>query len=196
MEEDPARSYLLALGMTFVGAAVFAWLRGRARSVPLVIQYNKRDLPDVLIGRRMFDMPVLARDRVRFVGEKVGAYDSITGWEELDEVVLVDLPPEELLQRLKEGKVYIPQQAERAMQNFFRKGNLLALRELSLRRTADRVDEDVLAYRREQAVSTVWPMQDSVLVCVSASMKPVNITAHSAPEARPTRPRRMTSSTA
>lgn len=90
-------------------------------------------------------------------------------FDEADEVVLVDLPPEELLQRLKEGKVYIPQQAERAMQNFFRKGNLLALRELSLRRTADRVDEDVLAYRREQAVSTVWPMQDSVLVCVSAS---------------------------
>ncbi len=90
-------------------------------------------------------------------------------FDEADEVVLVDLPPEELLQRLKEGKIYIPQQAERAMQNFFRKGNLLALRELSLRRTADRVDEDVLAYRREQAVSTVWPMQDSVLVCVSAS---------------------------
>lgn len=90
-------------------------------------------------------------------------------FDDAEEVVLVDLPPEDLLQRLKEGKVYIPQQAERAMQNFFRKGNLLALRELSLRRTADRVDEDVLAYRREQSVSTVWPMQDSVLVCISAS---------------------------
>ena len=60
--------------------------------------------------------------------------------EEADEVELVDLPPDDLLQRLKEGKVYIPAQVERAIQNFFRKGNLIALRELALRRTADRVD--------------------------------------------------------
>jgi two-component system sensor histidine kinase KdpD len=87
-------------------------------------------------------------------------------FDEADEVVLVDLPPDELLQRLKDGKVYIPEQAERAMANFFRKGNLLALREISLRRTADRVDEDVLAYRRKQSVTTVWPTQESLLVCV------------------------------
>jgi two-component system, OmpR family, sensor histidine kinase KdpD len=87
-------------------------------------------------------------------------------FDSADEVVLVDLPPDELLQRLKEGKVYIPQQAERAMANFFRKGNLLALREISLRRTADRVDEDVLAYRRNQSVTTVWPTQESMLVCI------------------------------
>ena len=67
-----------------------------------------------------------------------------------DEVVLVDLPPDELLQRLKEGKVYLPQQAERAIRNFFRKGNLIALRELALRRTADRVDDQMLQYRRDQ----------------------------------------------
>lgn len=89
-------------------------------------------------------------------------------FDDADELVLVDLPPDELLQRLKEGKVYIPQQAERAMQNFFRKGNLLALRELALRRTADRVDSEVRAYRREQSVTTVWPTQDSLLVCVGA----------------------------
>lgn len=83
-----------------------------------------------------------------------------------DEVVLVDLPPEELLTRLKAGKVYVPQQAERAMANFFRKGNLLALRELALRRTADRVDDDVRAYRRDQSVSTVWPTRESLLVCI------------------------------
>jgi two-component system, OmpR family, sensor histidine kinase KdpD len=87
-------------------------------------------------------------------------------FDRADEVVLVDLPPDELLQRLKEGKVYIPQQAERAMANFFRKGNLLALREISLRRTADRVDDDVLAYRRTQSVATVWPTQESLLVCI------------------------------
>ena len=83
-----------------------------------------------------------------------------------DEVVLVDLPPDELLQRLKEGKVYLPNQAERAIRNFFRKGNLIALRELALRRTADRVDDDMLEYRRDQFVSPVWQTRDSLLACV------------------------------
>ncbi|MCL2656263.1 MAG: DUF4118 domain-containing protein [Betaproteobacteria bacterium] len=85
-----------------------------------------------------------------------------------DEVVLVDLTPDELLQRLHEGKVYLPEQAERAIQNFFRKGNLLALRELALRRTADRVDEDVRDYRRQRAVSRVWKTGDALLVCIGA----------------------------
>lgn len=83
-----------------------------------------------------------------------------------DEVVLVDLPPDELLQRLKEGKVYLPNQAERAIHNFFRKGNLLALRELALRRTADRVDEDMLQYRRERFVTPVWQTRESLLACI------------------------------
>ncbi len=108
------------------------------------------------------------------LNDVVSGITGIKVWETLpdrlfdlaDEVVLVDLPPDELLQRLKEGKVYLPQQAERAIQNFFRKGNLLALRELSLRRTADRVDEDVVAYRRDQAVSAVWPTQNTLLVCI------------------------------
>ncbi|MBF0272126.1 MAG: DUF4118 domain-containing protein [Magnetococcales bacterium] len=88
--------------------------------------------------------------------------------DQADEIVLVDLPPEELLQRLREGKVYIPRQAERAMDHFFRKGNLLALRELALRRTADRVDGDVLAWRREKSVTSIWPTRESVLVCVGS----------------------------
>lgn len=83
-----------------------------------------------------------------------------------DEVVLVDLPPDELLQRLKEGKVYLPRQAERAIHNFFRKGNLLALRELALRRTADRVDVDMLQYRRERFVTPVWQTRESLLACI------------------------------
>jgi two-component system sensor histidine kinase KdpD len=91
-------------------------------------------------------------------------------FDSADEIVLVDLPHEELLQRLKDGKVYIPQQAERAVRSFFRKGNLLALRELALRRTADRVDDDVQAYRREKSVTTVWQTQESLLVCLSASL--------------------------
>ncbi len=87
-------------------------------------------------------------------------------FDEADEVALVDLPPDELLQRLKEGKVYLPQQAERAIRNFFRKGNLIALRELALRRTADRVDDEMLAYRRKTSVGTVWQTRDALLVCI------------------------------
>ena len=86
--------------------------------------------------------------------------------EEADEVELVDLPPDELLQRLKEGKVYLPQQAARAIENFFRKGNLIALREMALRRTADRVDEQMRDYRREHAIEEVWPVAERILVCV------------------------------
>ena len=83
-----------------------------------------------------------------------------------DEVVLVDLPPDELLQRLQAGKVYLPKQAERAIRNFFRKGNLIALRELALRRTADRVDDQMLQYRRDQFVSPVWQTRDFLLACI------------------------------
>ncbi|MBS1197073.1 MAG: ATP-binding region, ATPase-like:Histidine kinase N-terminal:Osmosensitive channel His kinase [Proteobacteria bacterium] len=87
-------------------------------------------------------------------------------FDSADEVILVDLTPDELLQRLKEGKVYLPNQAERAINNFFRKGNLLALRELALRRTADRVDEDILQYRRERFVTPVWQTRESLLACI------------------------------
>lgn len=83
-----------------------------------------------------------------------------------DEVVLVDLTPDELLQRLKEGKVYLANQAERAIRNFFRKGNLIALRELALRRTADRVDVEMLRFRRDQSVSHVWQTRESLLACI------------------------------
>ncbi len=87
-------------------------------------------------------------------------------FERADEVALVDLPPDELLQRLKEGKVYLPQQAERAIRNFFRKGNLIALRELSLRRTADRVDAQMREYRSDQAIRDVWQAKERLLICI------------------------------
>ena len=90
-------------------------------------------------------------------------------FEQADEVVLVDITPDELLQRLKEGKVYMPQQAEEAIRNFFRKGNLIALRELSLRRTADRVDSQMRTYRQEQSIETVWQTRESLLVGVGPS---------------------------
>ena len=82
------------------------------------------------------------------------------------EVVLVDLPADELLARLKSGRVYRAQQAERASRNFFRKGNLIALRELALRRTADRIEDDVRAYRVEKSIDTVWKTAGALLACV------------------------------
>src|SRR5499427_6029573 len=87
--------------------------------------------------------------------------------EQADEVELIDLPPDDLLQRLREGKVYTSQQAEQAIHNFFRKGNLIALRELALRRTADRVDVQMQIYRRDHAIAATWPTTERILVCVS-----------------------------
>uniref|UniRef100_UPI002FC7625F DUF4118 domain-containing protein n=1 Tax=Hydrogenophaga sp. TaxID=1904254 RepID=UPI002FC7625F len=91
-------------------------------------------------------------------------------FDDADEVVVVDLPPDELLERLKAGKVYLPQgddqRAERAAANFFRKGNLLALRELALRRTADRVDDEMRAYRAGSADKPVWPNREALLAGV------------------------------
>lgn len=90
-------------------------------------------------------------------------------FERADEVELVDLPPDDLIERLKEGKVYVPAQALRAIENFFRKGNLIALRELSLRKTADRVNAQALDYRQEHDVSRIWPTSERLLVCVGPS---------------------------
>jgi two-component system, OmpR family, sensor histidine kinase KdpD len=90
--------------------------------------------------------------------------------EQADDVELIDLPPDDLLQRLKDGKVYMPEQAQHAVQNFFRKGNLIALRELALRRTAERVDQQMEVYRRDHAVVRTWPAAETIMVCVN--MKP------------------------
>jgi two-component system, OmpR family, sensor histidine kinase KdpD len=84
-----------------------------------------------------------------------------------DDIEVVDLSPEELIQRLKEGKVYLPQQAERAIRHYFMPGNLTALRELALRRTAQRVDEQMVTYMRAHAISGPWAAGERVLVCVS-----------------------------
>ena len=89
--------------------------------------------------------------------------------ERADEVELVDIAPEELLQRLKDGKVYLPEQAARAIEHFFQRGNLLALRELALRRMAQRVDADVRAFREEKGVEATWPAAERILVCVGSS---------------------------
>lgn len=89
--------------------------------------------------------------------------------EEAHELVLVDLPPDDLLKRLREGKVYVPQQAQTAAQNFFRSGNLFALRELALRVVADRVNTEVLVYRQGQSIKVTWPTTGRLLVCVGPS---------------------------
>lgn len=85
-----------------------------------------------------------------------------------DTIELVDLPPEDLLKRLQEGKVYIPQQADVAAEHFFRKGNLIALRELALRITAERVGEQVLLYRQGRGIKYIWPTKERFLVCVGS----------------------------
>ena len=83
-----------------------------------------------------------------------------------EEIILVDVTPDELLSRLKAGKVYLPQQAERASQNFFRKGNLIALREIALRRTAEHVEDDVRSYRIEKSIAPVWNTEGAILACI------------------------------
>jgi len=108
------------------------------------------------------------------LNDVVGQITGIRVWETIpdrvfdmaDEITLVDLPPDELLRRLKEGKVYIPHQAERASKNFFRKGNLIALRELALRRTADQVDTQMRDYRADQSIQDVWQAKERLLVCI------------------------------
>jgi two-component system sensor histidine kinase KdpD len=89
--------------------------------------------------------------------------------ERADEIELIDIPAEELLARLREGKVYVPEQAAAALGNFFRRGNLLALREIALRRTADLVDVDVRAYREEHGIGATWPAGERIAVGVGPS---------------------------
>lgn len=84
-----------------------------------------------------------------------------------NDIEVVDLSPEDLIQRLKEGKVYLPHQAERAVRHYFKPGNLTALRELALRRTAQRVDEQMLSYMRQHAIRGPWAAGERVVVCVS-----------------------------
>ena len=86
-----------------------------------------------------------------------------------DELEVVDLPPEELLARFSEGKVYIPPQAEQAIHRFFREGNLIGLREMALRYTASKVDEDMRSYMERHGILGPWPAGSRILVCISTS---------------------------
>src|SRR5271168_4643488 len=88
-------------------------------------------------------------------------------FDRADAVELVDLTPDDLIQRLKEGKVYVPKQAERALEHFFSPANLTALRELALRRTAERVDEQLLTEMQAHAIQGPWPAGERIVVCIS-----------------------------
>src|SRR5215510_715787 len=88
-------------------------------------------------------------------------------FDRADAIELVDLTPDDLIQRLKEGKVYVPKQAERALDHYFSPGNLTALRELALRRTAERVDEQLLTHMQAHAIPGPWAAGERILVCIS-----------------------------
>ncbi len=86
--------------------------------------------------------------------------------DDADEIVVVDLTPDELVKRLQAGKVYLPDNARRAVDQFFKVSNLTALRELTLRRTADRVDDQMLDQLRRQGIEGPWPTAERLLVCI------------------------------
>jgi len=127
-----------------------------------------------LLGAGIDVFSTLNVQHLESLNDVVGGITQVRVWETVpdtvfdaaDEVVLVDIPADELLARLKAGKVYVEGQAEHAAQNFFRKGNLMALRELALRRTADRVEGDVQAYRADRAIGSVWKTATALLTCV------------------------------
>jgi two-component system, OmpR family, sensor histidine kinase KdpD len=95
--------------------------------------------------------------------------------EQAEEIELVDLPVEELLKRLKEGKVYLGDQAQRAVEHFFQPGNLIALRQLALRYTAHNVEEKLLTYKQTHAISKVWKVRDRFLICISPSPNSISL---------------------
>jgi len=95
--------------------------------------------------------------------------------EKAEEIELVDLPSEDLLKRLKEGKIYLGEQAERAAQHFFQPGNLIALRQLALRYTAHNVDAKLVSYKRAHAISNVWHVRDKFLVCITANPSAIRL---------------------
>lgn len=122
-------------------------------------------------------IPVYTTLNVQHVESLVDVVGDITGitiresvpdaiLERADEIELIDLPPDDLLQRLHEGKVYIPEQAEWARENFFRKPTLIALRELALRQTAQRVDAQMEFYRRTEGIANPWAVSERMLVCI------------------------------
>ncbi len=127
-----------------------------------------------LLGAGIDVFTTLNVQHLESLNDVVGQVTGVRVWETLpdsvfdraDEVELVDLPADDLLVRLHQGKVYLPEQALHAAENFFRKGNLIALRELALRRTAERVDAQMRDYRDEKGIRDAWPVAERLLVAI------------------------------
>jgi two-component system, OmpR family, sensor histidine kinase KdpD len=98
--------------------------------------------------------------------------------DKADDIELIDLTPDDLIQRLREGKIYVPHQAERAIRHFFSPGNLTALRELALRRTAQRVDEQMVHYMQAHAIAGPWAAGERVLACVGRDPSSIDVVRH------------------
>lgn len=126
--------------------------------------------------------PVASQQVVKMLGTNGGDFFNANSAhpfiDRADEIELVDLTPTDLIQRLKDGKVYVPRQAERAIRNYFQPGNLTALRELALPRTAQRVDEQMVAYMRAHAISGPWAATERVLVCVNENPSGAAVVRH------------------
>ena len=98
--------------------------------------------------------------------------------DKADDIELIDLTPEDLIQRLKDGKVYVPHQAERAIRHYFSPGNLTALRELALRRTAQRVDEQMVRYMQAHAIPGPWAAGERILACIGGDASSTDVVRH------------------
>lgn len=111
----------------------------------------------------------------QIIGVKISEIVPDSILELADTVEIVDLPPEDLLKRLERGEVYFPEQAKIAKENFFKKGNLIALRELALRVTAECVGTQTYLYRQDLGIRQIWPIKEKILVCVGGSENSVKI---------------------
>ena len=98
--------------------------------------------------------------------------------DKADDIELIDLTPEDLIQRLRDGKVYVPHQAERAIRHYFSPGNLTALRELALRRTAQRVDKQMVRYMQAHAISGPWAAGERILACIGSDVAGADVVRH------------------
>ena len=116
----------------------------------------------------------------RITGVRVGETLPDTVLDLADEIELIDLPPAELRTRLEEGHIYRPDVALRALDGFFREGNLGALREIALRRAAQRIDRDVASYMRLSAIPGPWPVAEKVLALVGPDLSAQNVVRHAA----------------
>jgi two-component system sensor histidine kinase KdpD len=116
----------------------------------------------------------------------VAVRETVPDWvlEMADETVMVDLTPEALQNRMKRGDVYGREKVEQALKNFFRRGNLIALRELALRQVAEQVDRSLESYMDEKDIQETWPVKERIVVCISANPRAQYLVARAARMAR------------